>query len=107
MLSLLFANGKLNTPPAVQMPGNPGTIPALDSVILETQRLYETAAGAGGDQFLNEDYYPRAGLTPYPLDESIPAWYINYHKVQDNTVVYVVIIDARSGEVIQSVDVSE
>jgi hypothetical protein len=37
-----------------------------------------------------------SNLTPYPLDNSIPTWYINYHT-KDNTVSFTVIIDARSG----------
>ena len=48
-----------------------------------------------------------AGLTPYPLDEDIPTWYIHYQDPADNTVAFTVIIDARSGEVIQAIAVGE
>jgi hypothetical protein len=106
MLTLPFINGVLNTPPAVQMPADPGTIPAMDAVILEMKSIYDTAATAAGSQYLSEEYYVIAGLTPYPLDESIPTWYIHYHDAQNNTVSFTVIIDARSGEVIQSIDVT-
>ena len=31
-------------------------------------------------------------------------WYMNYHDAGNNTVVFTVIIDARSGEVIQAIN---
>lgn len=106
MLTLSFINGSLNTPPSVQMPIDPGAIPAMDSVILEMKSIYDTAATAAGRKYTGEAYYVMAGLTPYPLDKSIPTWYMNYHDAQQNTVSFTVIIDARSGEVIQSIDVA-
>jgi hypothetical protein len=106
MLTLSFINGSLNTPPAVQLPTDPGAIPAMDSVILEMKSIYDTAAAEAGSKYTGEAYYVIAGLTPYPLDESIPTWYIHYHDAQNNTVSFTVIIDARSGEVIQSIDIA-
>ena len=106
MLSLTFINGTLNTPPAVPLPSDPGKIPAQDSVILDMKKIYETAAAAGGQKYIDQDHYVMAGLTPYPLDNSIPTWYINYHA-KDNTVSFTVIIDARSGEVMQSINTAE
>jgi hypothetical protein len=105
LLTVPFINGTLNTPPAVALPSDPGTIPAMDQVILELGDLYQTAAAAGGDKFTGDDYYLMAGLTPYPLDETLPTWYMNYHEANSNTVVFTVIIDARSGEVIQAIDI--
>ncbi|MDX1522089.1 MAG: hypothetical protein R3264_10715, partial [Anaerolineae bacterium] len=61
------------------------------------------AAAAGGEAVMEEGYEPYAGLTPYPLDETIPTWYINYSDPDTAEVVFTVIIDARSGEVIQAI----
>ncbi|MBN1993124.1 MAG: hypothetical protein JW953_10505 [Anaerolineae bacterium] len=107
MLPLLFINGALNTPPTVPMPVAPDTVPAFDSVTLEMKALYDTAAAAAGSQYTGPDYYLMASLTPYPLDKSIPTWYMNFHDAQNNTVAFNVIIDARSGEVIQAVNLAE
>ena len=104
MLTVPFINGTLSTPPSVALPSDPGTIPAMDDVILDLAALYQTAASAGGDKFTGDDYYLMAGLTTYPLDETVPTWYMNYHNADSNTVVFVVIIDARSGQVIQAID---
>jgi hypothetical protein len=105
MLTVPFINGALTTPPAVALPTDPGAIPAMDNVILDLSGLYQTAADAGGDKFTGDGYYLMAGLTRYPLDENMPTWYMNYHDATNNTVVFTVIIDARSGEVIQAIDV--
>jgi hypothetical protein len=104
LLTVPFINGILSTPPAVALPADPGTIPTMDEVILELGDLYQTATDASDNKFTGDDYYLMAGLTPYPLDESVPTWYMNYHNASDNTVVFVVIIDARSGDVIQAID---
>ncbi|MBN1219287.1 MAG: hypothetical protein JXM69_10195 [Anaerolineae bacterium] len=106
MLTLSFINGALNTPPVVQLPVDPGVIPALASVILELKDLYDTAVAAAGSQYTGEAYYLMAGLTRYPLDDTVPTWYMNFHNVQNNTVAFTVIIDARSGEVIQAINVA-
>jgi hypothetical protein len=107
MLTVPFINGTLSTPPSVALPSDPGTIPAMDDVILELGSLYQIAADASDNQFAGDDYYLMAGLTTYPLDENVPTWYMNYHNADSNTVVFVVIIDARSGEVIQAIDAGE
>ncbi len=105
MLTVPFINGTLSTPPSVALPSDPGAIPAMDDVILELGSLYQTAASASGNKFTGDDYYLMAGLTTYPLDETVPTWYMNYHDAGDNTVVFTVIIDARSGEVIQAINI--
>ena len=70
------------------------------------KKIYETPAAAGGQKYIDQGHYVMAGLTPYPLDNSIPTWHINYHT-QNNTAAFTVIIDARSGEVMQSINTAE
>jgi hypothetical protein len=45
-----------------------------------------------------------ASLVTYPMDESVPTWYVNYMRP---TVGFSVIIDARSGDVIQAIALEE
>jgi len=104
LLTIPFINRSLTTSPSVALPADPGVIPAMDEVILELADLYQTAADAGGTEFTGDGYYLMAGLTRYPLDETVPTWYMNYHDAGNNTVVFTVIIDARSGEVIQAIN---
>jgi hypothetical protein len=65
---------------------------------------YETAAAAGGSALIAEGYQPSAGLTQYPIDASVATWYINYMDPGTFEVAFTVIINARSGEVIQAID---
>jgi hypothetical protein len=104
--SMIIVNGALNAS-TVPLPLAQRAIPAVDRVMMDTKSLYETAASAGGAGYINEGYYVSAGLTPYPLDEEIPTWYIHFLDSADNTVAFTVIIDARSGEVIQAIAVGE
>ncbi len=104
LLTVPFINGAITTPPSVALPADPGVVPAMDDVILDLSDLYQTAADAGGAEFAGDGYYLMAGLTRYPLDENVPTWYMNYHDANSNTALFTVIIDARSGEVIQAIN---
>jgi hypothetical protein len=99
--TMMFFNGALNGTPLPNT-GSPKPIPAMEDVILDTKQLYDIAAGAGGSEYITQGSNLMPGLTVYPLDETVPTWYFNYFDPNDNTVVYTVIIDARSGEVIQT-----
>lgn len=99
--SMMFFNGTLNGTPLPNT-GFPKPVPAIDQVIMDTKRLYDIAAGAGGSAYTAQGSNLMPGLTVYPLDETVPTWYFNYFNPNDNTVQYTVIIDARSGEVIQT-----
>ena len=48
---------------------------------------------------------PSAALTQYPLDETVPTWYVNYMDPDTAQVAFTVIIDARSGDVMQAIDI--
>ncbi|MEM7343954.1 MAG: hypothetical protein AAF485_06900 [Chloroflexota bacterium] len=100
--SFLFMNGAFQETPSVAMATAPRLIPAMDAVIFDTKALADIAAQAGGQAYLDGGGYLMPGLTPYPLDHAIPTWYYNYFN-PDNTVSFSVIIDARSGEVIQAI----
>jgi hypothetical protein len=74
----------------------------LEGVILDTKRLYDIAEGAGAAEYTAQGYRPMAAITPYPLDEARLTWYLNFAG-GDFRVVYTVIIDAKTGEVIQAI----
>ena len=78
-------------------------VPAMDSVILDTKRIYDIAAAAGGSKFIDEGNYVDASLGHYPGDDSLPTWVVNYFA-QDNTASFTVAIDARNGEVIATAE---
>jgi serine/threonine protein kinase len=100
--SITFMNGTLTSMPS-DLPV-PKAITVSDKVILDTQRLYNTAEAAGAAKFTAQGYRPTATLVAYPLDESRLTWYFNYQG-GDYKVVYTVILDALSGEVIQKTNV--
>jgi predicted small lipoprotein YifL len=99
--TMMFFNGTFNGTPLPNT-GFPKPVPAMEQVILDTKQLYDIAAGAGGSEYTAQGSNLMPGLTVYPLDEAVPTWYYNYFDPNDNTLVYNVIIDARSGEVIQT-----
>jgi hypothetical protein len=100
----LFIDGVLQPVTPVALSQQPNLVPYDASVILDTKTIFDTAAAAGGSQVIAEDYEPSAALTQYPLDENTPTWYVNYMDPENFTVAYTVIIDARSGAVIQALD---
>jgi serine/threonine protein kinase len=104
MNSFLFLNGTLQPSQPVPLPQPPNLVSFDDSVILDAKQIYDTAAAAGGSQVIAEGYQPSAGLTQYPLDASVATWYVNYMDPNNFNVVYTVIIDARTGNVLQTVD---
>jgi len=102
--SFLFNNGTLLPGQPVAVPQQPNLVSFDEAVNLDARSIYETAAAAGGSQVMAEGYQPAAALTQYPLDASVATWYVNYMDPQSFSVVYTVIINARSGEVIQAID---
>ncbi|GIK39355.1 MAG: hypothetical protein BroJett011_31880 [Chloroflexota bacterium] len=97
--TLMFMNGTFTSSPT-NLPTPKTTI--LEGVILDTKRLYDIGEKAGASKFTAEGYRPMAAIVPYPLDETKLTWYLNYAG-GDFRVVYTVIIDARSGEVVQAI----
>lgn len=97
--SIMFTDGTLSSSPT-NLPV-PKTM-VLDGVILDTKRLYDIGEKAGASKFTTEGYRPMAAVVPYPLDETKLTWYLNYAG-GDFRVVYTVIIDAKSGEVVQAI----
>jgi serine/threonine protein kinase len=97
--TLMFIKGTFNSSPT-DLPTPKTTV--LDGVILDTKRLYDIAEKAGAAKYTAEGYRPMAAITPYPLDETQLTWYLNYAG-GDFRVVYTVIIDAKTGEVIQAI----
>jgi len=102
MYKVSFINGNVFTS-TIPLDNDPGTLPMNAEVILDTKRIYDIAQNAGGSQYMAQGNVPMAGLVPFPLDVTRPAWYINYQDSQTFKVVFTVIIDARSGEVINTV----
>lgn len=94
---VMYMNGGMTTSPSDLPVPN---APVADSVIVDTKRLYDIAESAGASTVTEQGYRPLPGLVPYPLDESRLTWYLNYQG-GDYRVVYTVIIDAVTGEVIQ------
>ena len=90
------------------MTGTPSDLPVpqaivANDVILDTKQLVDIANAAGAETYTVQGYRPIASLTPYPLDKDRLTWYLNYAG-GDYRVVYTVIIDAVTGEVIQALD---
>jgi len=97
---VMYMNGGMTTSPSDLPVPN---APVADGVIVDTKRLYDIAEAAGASTVTEQGYRPLPGLVPYPLDESRLTWYLNYQG-GDYRVVYTVIIDAVTGEVIQSLN---
>ncbi len=74
-----------------------------NDIILDTKRLYDIGNEAGATTYTVQGYRPMAALTPYPLDEDKLTWYLNYAG-GDYRVVFTVIIDATTGDVMQALD---
>jgi len=104
MNSFSFVEGVLQPSIPVPLSTQPNLVPSVESVILDTKRIYDIADGAGGSELIAGGYQPSAGLVQYPLDESQSAWYVNYMDPTNYNVAFTVIIDAQSGEVIQAID---
>jgi serine/threonine protein kinase len=98
--TIMLISGALTTSPT-NLPVPKATV--LEGVILDTAKLYQLADQAGAAKYTAQGYRPSAAITPYPLDENKLTWYLNYAG-GDYRVVYTVIIDAKSGEVIQAID---
>ncbi len=98
--SMFFMEGNLSATPS-DLPVPKAVV--AENVILDTKQLYDIAEVAGAASYTAEGYRPSAALIPYPLDESRLTWYLNYAG-GDYRVVYTVIIDAVSGELIQAID---
>ncbi len=96
--TVMLLNGSFTASPT-NLPVPKTTV--LEGVILDTKRLYDIAEEAGAAKYTAQGYRPMAAITPYPLDENRLTWYLNYAG-GDFRVVYTVIIDAKSGEVIQA-----
>lgn len=103
--TFLLQNGVIRPTSPVPLPQAPNLVPFDDAVILDTKQIYDTAAAAGGAAIMAEGYEPSAALTQYPLDETVPTWYVNYMDPDTAQVAFTVIIDARSGNVIQTIDI--
>jgi hypothetical protein len=97
--SMMYMAGSLTSTPS-DLPVPEAVV--ADKVILDTKRLYDLAEAAGAAEFTAEGYRPMASLTPYPVDKRRLTWYLNYQG-GDYRVVYTVIIDAVTGEVIQAI----
>ncbi len=98
--TLMFMNGQL-TSTTNDLP-TPKAIVVGDKAVLDTKRLYEAADAAGAAEYTAQGYRPIAAITPSPLDETRLTWYFNYAG-GDYRVVYTVIIDAMTGEVMQAI----
>ncbi|MCB0168279.1 MAG: protein kinase, partial [Anaerolineae bacterium] len=103
--TFLLQNGVIRPTSPVPLPQAPNLVPFDDSVSLDTKQIFDTAAGAGGAALMAEGYEPSAALTQYPLDETLPTWYVNYMDPNTAQVAFTVIIDARSGAVMQAIDI--
>jgi hypothetical protein len=97
--TIIFMNGAFTTSPT-DLPTPKTTV--LDGVILDTKRLVEIGDQAGAAKYTAEGYRPMAAITPYPLDNNRLTWYLNYAG-GDFRVVFTVVIDAKTGEVIQAI----
>jgi serine/threonine-protein kinase len=104
LASVLILNGQMQPLQPVALPQQPNLVAFDETVILDSQRIYDLAAGAGGQAIMAEGFVPAAALVQYPLDESVATWYVNYSDPDTFEVVFTVIIDARSGGVIQALD---
>ncbi|NJN93381.1 MAG: hypothetical protein HC875_04470 [Anaerolineales bacterium] len=97
--TIIFMNGAFTTSPT-DLPTPKTTV--LEDVILDTRRLVEIGDQAGAAKYTAEGYRPMAAITPNPLNEAQLTWYLNYAG-GDYRVVYTVIIDAKTGEVLQAI----
>lgn len=102
MNSMVFVNGALNATPIEGAGSSATAIPALDSVIFDTRQIYEIGAAAGGSEHIAQGANVTLSLTPYPLDEAVPAWYVTYSSTATSNG-FIVIVDARTGDVIQAI----
>jgi hypothetical protein len=100
--SMLILNGEPQGTP-LDIPDEQTTMANIESLILDTKTIYETAANAGGSAYLAEGKTVMAGLVPYPLDSTLPTWYVHYQDPTTFEVAFSVIINARSGEVMETV----
>ncbi len=75
----------------------------IGSLNASTEAEYDIADAAGAAKYTAEGYRPMTSLVAYPLDETRLTWYLNYQG-GDYRVVFTVIIDAKTGEVIQALD---
>jgi serine/threonine-protein kinase len=100
--SMIFLNGTLNATPLPNQ-GFPRAIPDFEAVNLDTKAIYDTAAAAGGSEQIANGANVTLALTTYPIDESVPTWYVTYSATAQ-TGGLIVIIDARSGEVLQTIE---
>jgi polar amino acid transport system substrate-binding protein len=98
--TMMFMQGQLSATPLANT-SFVKPLPGVDNATFDTAAIYKTAAAAGGQAYLDKGYTASASLTSYPLDETIPTWYVNYQD-QSFSVGFTVIIDARSGEVMQA-----
>lgn len=97
--TIMLINGNLTSSPN-NLPTPKTTV--LDGVILDTKKLYDIGDKAGAAKYTAEGYRPSAAVTINPVNENQLTWYLNYAG-GDYRVVYTVIIDAKSGEVIQAI----
>jgi serine/threonine-protein kinase len=100
--SMLFINGTLNAMP-VDVPEFDAPLPAANSVIFDTQRIFEAAAAAGGQDHLDKGANVTLALTPNPLDETQPTWYVTFSSTAQSNG-FIAIVNALSGEVIQIIE---
>lgn len=100
--TMIFLNGALNASP---LPNTTQVkpLPAMDSVILDTKRIYDIAAAAGGQAHVDKGANVSLSLTEYPLDETVPTWYVTYSSTAESNGL-TVIVDARNDEVIQAIE---
>ncbi len=100
MNTMIFVNGVLNTTP-IPNAGSVPPIPDVDKVIFDTKKIFQLAADAGGQEYLDKGYTAAAALTRYPLDDTMPTWYVNYLDA-GYSPGFTVVIEARSGEIIHA-----
>jgi hypothetical protein len=93
-------NGTFTTFPMANSGSRP--MPAADSVILDTKQIYDTAAAAGGSEFIANGANVDMALTKYPLDDELPTWYVRYTLADGRNPI--IVVDARTGEVYQMVE---
>lgn len=105
MTTAFFIDGKMEQFQTVNVSRQTNPVYFDDTVILDTQRIYDIAAEATDNEIIAAGFVPSVALIKYPLDETLPTWYVNYSNPGTYQVAFTVIIDARSGEVIQAIDV--
>ncbi|MCB1739132.1 MAG: hypothetical protein KDK91_02090, partial [Gammaproteobacteria bacterium] len=103
MTTAFFVEGQMQQFQTVDVSRDTNPVFFENTVILDTERIYDLAADASGD-ITAAGFVPSVALIRYPLDETLPTWYVNYSNPGTYEVVFTVIIDARSGEVIQALD---